>query len=343
MALTLTQTANLTKRALVGSMALFFLIIIGIIGYRIWYYSYYLPHKPPVEIKPDTKFGVLPPPQYLESSASASNFSYSLDTATGGLPTDIPKIIKVYFVPQLGTTLLAPEKARDLANSFLFTIGPQVINQTQYRFIDDSGGEMIIDLNSDNFHFSRTASSSATLDPTMADSGKLVDDFKNFLSNKNMLKDDLKDGPSKVYYDSADPKDAQSAQVTVWPSGLDKLDIVTPKFNFGLVTTTVTKYQEEASKYTELSYTYYSPDPNNSSTYPIKTPDQAFNDLKSGQAVVVVEPQKPQVSITKVSLAYFESDTYSPYIEPVYVFEGQDFAAYVTAITSDFIAQSPSK
>lgn len=342
MALTLTQTAQLTKRALLGSTILFFLIIAFVIGYKIWYYSYYLPHKPPVLPKPDTKFGVLPPPNYQESSASASNYSYSLDTTTGGLPTDIPNIIKVYFVPQLGTTLLAPDKAKALAGSFSFDIGPQAISQTQYRFIDEGGGEMIIDLNSDNFHFSRNASSSATLNPTMDDQSKIVDDFKNFLDSKGLLQSDLKTGRSKVYYDQPSPSNASSAQVTIWPDDLDSLEIVTPTYNYGLITATVTKYHEETSKYTSLNYTYYSPDPQNVSTYPIKTPDQAFTDLKNGLADVVITPPTPQVSITSVKLAYFESDVYSPYIEPVYVFEGDNFVAYVNAITADFLSTKSS-
>lgn len=341
MALTLTQTAILTKRALLFSGIGLFLLITGLISYRIYYYKYYLPSLPPIEVKPDISFGVLPKPAFPENSISSSNYSYTLNTETGGLPTDIPKIMKVYFVPQLGTTFLATDKASQLASSLLFGSNPKISNDTQYGFDDGAGGNLNIDLVSGNFSFERASSSSATINqlPILPDQPKLISDFKTYLNTKNLLADDLKNGRSSVLYNLSSQKDATEAAITIWPDNLNNLEITTPDFESGLIKATVSKATDEFDKYLNLNYIHWSPDQKNSSTYPIKSPQSALDDLKNGQGVVIIKPKSPQVSITSIRLAYFETYTYTPYIEPIYVFEGEGFVAYVAAVSSDNLSK----
>ncbi len=38
--------------------------------------------------------------------------------------------------------------------------------------------------------------------------------------------------------------------------------------------------------------------------------------------------------------AYFESENYTPYLQPVYVFEGPDFVAFDSAVTVDYLSSS---
>src|SRR5258708_2433232 len=128
--MTLTETAQLTKRVLLISLVLLVIAISGWISYQVWYYKYYLPNKPAVEVLPEVKFGILPRPVLPKSEISSSNYSYSLDTETGDVPTTLPKIAKVFFVPQLGTTLLSSNRATNLAEKLGFTQGPENISST---------------------------------------------------------------------------------------------------------------------------------------------------------------------------------------------------------------------
>ncbi len=105
----------------------------------------------------------------------------------------------------------------------------------------------------------------------------------------------------------------------------------------------VTKYPTENQKYLTLEYIYWPADKNTSSTYPLKTVSQAFDELKTGQGVLLFTPAKSQVSIATIYLAYFVSASYPQYLQPVYVFEGENFAAYVSAISSEFIAKSAAR
>ncbi len=342
MALTLTQTAKLTKKAFLFGLILFFLALISFISFQIYYYQYYLPHKPAPVVKPQIGFGVLPKLQFISSSTTSSNFSYSLATSTGGLPNNFPKVVKVYFIPQLGTTLLAPDKSKSLAQSLSFSEGPEILNQTQYRFSDANAGAMTINLDSGNFTFFRDsdfiASASAKFaNSTLPDEKKIIDDFRSFLSSKKLLTDDLRVGRAKVIYDSSSPGESQTALVTIWPDNFDNLEIATPNYTLGLIKATVTKSGDELTKYKNLDFTYWNPDQNNASTYPVKTPTEAFNDLQTGLGAVIIEPSSPQVSITSVKMAYYESNSYLKYLIPIYIFEGQGFVGYVNAIPSNYL------
>lgn len=77
--------------------------------------------------------------------------------------------------------------------------------------------------------------------------------------------------------------------------------------------------------------------PDNQATYPVKTAQQAFEDLKSGKGYIAAyNGSDNQILINKVYLAYYIGDSAQDYLEPIIVFEGQNgFFAYVPAITDE--------
>jgi len=330
--MTLTQTAILIRRGTIVALIAVVLVIIGAVGYKIWH-QYYLSSLPPVEEKPEMKFGVLPKLNFPPSMVSSSNFSYSLDTVTGGLP-QTPQLLKVYFIPQSGVSFLAPEKSKTLAQNLGFPIGPQIISASQYKFTDENTNELTIDLTNSNFHFQTsitengTATSSAdlkNLSNQTSNQVKLIDDFKSYLSSKNLLREELQNGRSYAAF-------GENTIVSIWPVNLDNLPIVSASPNQSLVKTTITKTEKE--EFIRLDYTFWVIDQTTFSTYKLKTSEQAFADLRSGLGFISLEPKKPEVSISSVYLAYFESEEYSPYLQPVFVFEGPDFAAIVPAVAT---------
>lgn len=326
MDMTLTQAAFWTKRAFIGFVILVFLGVIIKVGYDIWY-AHYLANLPKVEEKPDLKFGALPQIQFPPTSVSTSNFSYSIDTENGNLP-QMPKIMKVYFIPQATITLLSPDKANRLAQSLGFFNGPQVISQIEYHYSDNNSGLLSVNLPTGNFHFQRSASVSASPTPSPTPSSdKLVNDFKSYLAAKNLLPPNLTAGRSNVIF-------GQKFEVSLWPSDFESLPIVTASAKRSLIRGILTDSASEPDKFLQVDYTYWPADATTFATYPVKSAEAALSDLKAGLGFVSLEPQKPQVSISKVYPAYFESENYTPYLEPVYVFEGEGFQALVPAILS---------
>lgn len=340
--MTLTDAAALTKKVLIVGTITLVVILMAWGGWHYYYNYIYLPSLPPVVEQPTLAFGPLPEINFPASNTTSSNFSYSLDTETGALPTDIPHLLKVYSVAQLATDLLALDRAKSLASSLRFNPSPEAISATQYKFTDDkNGGQLIVDLDTGNFKFQKNVASGSA--ESFEDIATFINDtqqsqfFKGFLSSKNLLKDQLKNGRTTVSYNNVIKKDSTLASVNLWQDSIEDIPIVTPKFNEALIKAVGTSNRNADNKYILMNYTFWPIDLQNFGTYPIKTPEQAFDDLKNGEGFVAIEPRTSSVSVTKVYLGYYLSEEYSSYLEPVYVFEGPDFAALVPALSSEYI------
>ncbi len=337
--MTLTQAAKLTKRGMIFTVLTIFLGLSAWFGYRYYYYNIYLPSLPKVEEKPNLKFGLLPQLQFDSTSVSSSNFSYSLDTVTGNVPTKFPKIMKVYFAVAGNTTLLSSDRANNLARNFLFPTGPERLTPTQYKFIDSIGGEFLIDLNTGNFKFQRPeASTSSELTKQPFDTEqRLKNEFRDYLANKISLSGI--NGRTNAIFDQETPRESSTARVSIWPSDINDYKIMTPKYEESSVRATITNFKDPEYRFRSLNFVYWPIDKNTSATYYIRTAEQAFADLKTGQGSVVRSPTNSgTASITNIYLAYYQQEEYTPYIQPIYVFEGEEFMAYVPAIDKQFIS-----
>ncbi len=75
------------------------------------------------------------------------------------------------------------------------------------------------------------------------------------------------------------------------------------------------------------------------STYPLKTADQAFSELKDQKAYIAsYYGNNNNVSIKNVFLAFYMEDAPQDYLMPIIIFEGDNgFFAYVSAITDEWI------
>lgn len=342
--MTLTETATLTKRGAVGLIIAILLIIVGWLGYRHYHYNYvYLPSLIAQKPKPNVEFGILPQPGFLETDISSSNYTYSIDTPTGSLPANFPEMVKVFFIPKSSITLLAPDKAKDLAGIFGFKNGPEIKTSVEYSFDDGGEGRFLIDLETLNFKFKKDVATVSAdplndpQDPILPDQTQIAQNFKRLLSDSGLLKKEFENGRTKVTYENDSPQNAQTAAVTLWQDDIEKLPIVTPTFSSALIKATVTKYQSPLMRYSTLEYVYWPVDTTKFATYPIKTAEKALDDLKSNNGVVVLAPKNPSVSIAEVYIAYLLPEEYTPYLQPVYVFVGPDFAGFVPAVKGEYI------
>lgn len=339
--MTLSQTAALTKQIIFLSIFALVLGTVSLIGYRIWYANY-LASLPPVEEKPDAKFGLLPLPDFPKALVSSSNFSYSVDTSTGNLPKvgvdpGFEKLIKVYFVTKTAASLLSAEKSQRLAEKFDIKTPSEVLSETNYRFKSNEK-TLTIDLSSGNFTFQNnlTISEKTALD----DDKKLIADFGRILENLEVYNEDLRSGRSNIIRLETEP---DVAQISLWPSPVDNKLIFTPQFNTSLINARVYKSADNLVNYASLNFTYYPVELSTFTTYPLKTAEEAFTDLKGGKGVVIIEPTKPQVSITSIYLGYFLSENYTAYLQPIFVFEGPHFVAYVSAVSSEFVSSAEAR
>ena len=320
--MTLTQVATLTRRGILVFIILAVLGITAFIGYQAWYANY-LASLPPPEEKPDVKFGILPLPNFIPASVSSSNFSYRVATETGGLP-DFGKLAKVYFIPKATATFLAEDRAKDLAKKLNLDTPPEA-SESQYKF-SQGNRTLQIDLNTNNFTYSAGSTPSGS---TAAEGTGLIRNFRDFLARTGIMKPELQDSPAKIV----------DGVMMIWPKDIDKKPIVTAGFKQSLIKAVASQSAMIADHYSSLDFTFWLVDETTFSTYPIKNGNLALEDLKKGKGTIVIEPKTPQVSITSVYLGYLESETYTPYLQPIFVFEGPNFVAYVPAVTDEFLSK----
>ena len=167
--------------------------------------------------------------------------------------------------------------------------------------------------------------------PTSSDPQVLISNFRNFLSFVGILKDDLKESKANI----------TDGKIMLWPKDIDQKPIITKDFKTSLVWSEASKSASNIEDYSIINFFFWPVDQTTFSTYPIKKTDAALADLKNGKGVIVKQPKENNISITSVYLGYFESENYTPYLQPIYVFEGPNFVAYDSAITSDYL--SPAK
>jgi|GEM_PF-491844 len=78
---------------------------------------------------------------------------------------------------------------------------------------------------------------------------------------------------------------------------------------------------------------------NTDATYGIKTPQEAFDELKAGKAYIAsYNGSSSNILINNIYLAYYLGQTQQAYLMPVIVFEGNDnFMAYVSAVENQWV------
>jgi hypothetical protein len=93
----------------------------------------------------------------------------------------------------------------------------------------------------------------------------------------------------------------------------------------------------EGKKILEVAYKYADIDRESFSTYPIKTPSEAWDEFSSGNYWPALDSGDSQTIIRKMYLAYFEPVTLTNYLQPIYVFEGDgNFIGYLPAIADGY-------
>ena len=73
-------------------------------------------------------------------------------------------------------------------------------------------------------------------------------------------------------------------------------------------------------------------------TYPLRDPRTAWNIIKSGEGYIASYDGEGQAVIRTVKLGYYDDFEEQEYLQPVYVFEGDnDFIGYVSALDPQYV------
>lgn len=346
--MSLTETAYMSRNLIkYGGIGLVVVVVAwsglvaGVKAYRAAHPPYY---------PPTTRYGILPKTVFPERRVEKKEFVLEL-------PNDsLPKFLdqaKVYVVYRPLNTFLALEEESKTANNFGFIGKPIEIEQNKgiYEFRNDQlNQKLVINVLDGSFKINYPYMADQTLLATgmVPDKNKAIETAKNYLDQGGKLTTDLDGGEKKVSFWKIEgsnlvPVNSQAeaniVRVDFFRQAVDEgVEIVSSEFGKASVSALVSGSSLAGKKIVEVSYKHTNVDRESFSTYPIKTAEEAWEDLKMGNYWPAVDNNAFKVAIRKMYLAYFEPVTLTNYMQPIFVFEGDNnFVAYVPAITDEWV------
>lgn len=349
---TLTETAHYTRKALKYGAILFvsFLIFREIFMAAV---SYWKKTHPPPAPSPTVCFGKLPSIKFPDKGTNPP-FYPRLETIENILP-GFPPSAKVYFLPQQTVNLFTWERSKNWARQLGFSGEPEKTNEYNHVYKTSGVSPTVLKTNvlTGNFSLFYNYLSDYTLTGTKSAPSKdqALSEARAFLQRASSLTQDLAVGSQKTIYFKFNPPNLETIDLTLEPSGadlvlvnffrsdLDGLKVMPPNPYKSLVSLLISGSPDPQKRILEVNYTHFLISESQFCTYPLKTIDQAWQELKENKTYLASFGQNfdGQVVIRKVYLGYFDPPEEERFLKPIYVFEGdREFIAYVSALDPQF-------
>ncbi|MBU2036009.1 hypothetical protein KKC36_00975 [Patescibacteria group bacterium] len=306
---------------------------------------------PPEEPAPTVTFGKLPILPFPEKE-KIGNISLTLETASGDLPV-LATQTKVFFIPKQSSHLLSLDVAKQKAQALGFLPAGEATNETIYKFISrNSFATLQMNIVNTTFSISYNLKADPSPIERKPQSPEILAAFvRSYLSSANLLPEDLS-GPTqneflKIEGENIVPalslSDSNFVKVHLFRKNYENLPTLTNEPKKANVWFMLSGSQEPSKKIVAAEYHYFPIDESQNATYPLKTAQEAWSSLTSGNAYIASYGQNKEggsVIIRKIYLAYYDPGKPIEFFQPIIVFEGdRDFAAYLPAVTADYYGE----
>jgi len=336
---TLAQVTSETRTILKWGGLILGIILLIFIGFRV-YSAFFAPEPPPTVAFGKISF------QFPDKQAPQS-LNYSIDTITGSLPT-FPTQLKVHRIEEKEPDLLSLARATDKANSAGFGGEPIKLSESVYQWKDEGAPARTLTMNifSNNFNLiSSFISDSTSLSfNTTGETGAILTS-KSFIESLGLFPGDLDETKTKTLLFSINNftltpatsiSSAQVIQVNFYQKNINDLPIFYSNPLVSPINFLVAEIDNNPTV-VEANFTYQRVLEENA-TYPIKTANEAFEDLKKSNAYFSTYAKTDDnILIKNVTLGYFLGDKKQSFLVPVIVFEGNNFQGFVSAIRDEWV------
>ncbi|HVT01019.1 MAG TPA: hypothetical protein VHE53_02155, partial [Patescibacteria group bacterium] len=282
----------------------------------------------------------LPPADFPKNTTG--NPSYTINTLTGELPTDFKDRVKVYKVVRETPSLVALDSVREKLKSLGYDQNETKVNDSVYQWNNSNGDTIQYDIFTNNFKIYSnflnetppnsirgvTASKAGAYQTAQTFLDALSEDTSDIDPDKATITFLKIDNGQLVQADSQN--DAQFARLDLFQKDVDGKqiyysDLTNSPMYF------IYRNEGDIPRIVDASFSHFVPNTNDSSTYPLKTPNQAFEDLKKGNALIFNPTGAKHVDITDVDQGYFLGTNNQQYLLPIIIFKGKDFTGFVAA------------
>jgi len=348
----LTQVAIISRRSIrFGFYILIFLIIARFLfRTSVSFYDMLFPRPPS---PPTVSFGDLPKLPFPEQTIP-EDISYKLETPEGEFPTLIEQF-PVYFMPPVSSNIKGLDFAKENAESLGFDPDGRVIAENipnvYYFRSRNAPSNLTINIVTGVFSISYDLNADptviGTIPPAPEEARIQVEDY---LDSAKLLEEDLT-GASTAQFLKVEVGKFVSVQ-SLSESDFIKISLfrknitfrdsefpsLTPNYPKGNIWFMLSGSRVRNKSIIAAEYHYFPLDEEKFSTYPIKSSESAWEDLKEGGAYIVSPKEiNGEITVRRIYAAYYDAGQYTQFYQPVIVFEGDDdFMAFVPAVTDEY-------
>jgi len=304
---------------------------------------------PPPPPPPTVSFDKLPPLQFPKEE-QPTDLEFKLETPTGALP-ELGEQAKVYLSPYQRPNLLALERAKQEALQLGFSEEPMAVSGKIYRWTKEEPLHFTLEMDifsgAFTFSYSWQNDQSLLVNKSVPDKKQAIDKTKNFLRKIKRLENDLVEGRIETAYlklsgaklvPAPSLSEADFVKVEIFRKSIEDFPVLTADPKKGLVSALISG-ASGAKQIIQVEFNYFPINYDSWATYPIKLSSRAWEELKNGQAFVTSwDKTGERIVIRRISLGYYDSWDPQQYLQPVFVFEGDNnFVALLPAVTDEWI------
>ncbi len=348
--LTLSQATEYGRKGIVTGV----LVIASYLVIRMLFIAsvnYYKAMNPPPPLPPTVGFGRLPAISFPEQEDDVWPNKFVLEAAEGKL-TQFGDRAKVYQMVESVPNLMADEKVREIARKYGFLDSPEMLNVNLYRWSKLQPLEKTFEINLIDYDFSIRSDYQSRLELVVGDSlpekHEAVQTVKSFLKRNDFLPDDIATASGKVSYirvlggevlKAVSLSDANFVKVDLNKVPLDdQFEMYTPEGGEGVITAIISGGLDSMERIVEMDYRNQEIMYESVHTYPLKLVNTAWKEFNQKKGYIASGKKLERAVIRRVVLGYFDSFEDQSYLQPIYVFLGDDnFIGYVSAVDSQYI------
>jgi len=354
------EPLTLTRAAFVGRQSVKFgaiILVVLIVGRTLLsvgssVYTSMFPAPPP---PPTVGFGILPELRFPEQSTVDKPQSYELEVPNSRLP-NFGDRTKVFLMNRSSLSLLADQRAKQIAADYGYVFQPTILSSTLYRWTKSTPIQATLQMNIQNFSLDITTDylSRAELltNKTLPTEANAVSIVKASVRTGQELPVDIATASGTVSYFKSLGGELQPA-VSLSDADFLRVDVnrfpidgnkkfYTPDGDEGALNGVVSVSLSGQDQVVDLHYHYQTIDYSERHTYPIRSVSSAWQIVQAGEAYVAGKGSNDTAVIRSVLLGYYDDSEEQDYLQPIYIFEGDNgFIAYVPAIDPIWYQPAP--
>lgn len=285
------------------------------------------------------------------------NPNFILDNIQGR-PTTATDSARVYVLPTPSTRFSYIQTISLMARAVGFDtrVDKYDLSGTQAAY-SNLDHQLTIDIRNFNFTYKSFFENNTDLftDTNIPDTDTIQETAKSFLRRLDRYPEELVQGPLNIVYLNyhpetktfvvvENPQEANVVEVDFFRPDIDGFPTVTPNY-FNSQNYIVMVFKQDASKVIKAQVAFFEKDVTQRGTYPIKSGDVAWEQLKQGNGYIISAGQNSNtITIREMFVAYFDPGVEQRFLQPVYVFLGdKDFVGYVPALDDSSLQKDSSK